>query len=361
MWGKMFEKLKGYILCDVTNPNENADGAITLRMCSIISIAYLLFLSGLVLGTKGAGAILCNLAFIIGYVYAFRLTYCDNTRGALLWFNGATLGFVCFNVAYLGWDSGIQHFLFVLILFNLIFTHMSKMTQCIAAGALCMLRLNLYSYCRTHSKVVEIEGAADVILQVVTTIIVFILLYICGLMLSKDSQQMERKLKKYNEELEHAANTDTLTKLWNRHHLMRYMEKKLKEPMDFLSIAIGDIDLFKRVNDTYGHDCGDEVLRSLARVLEKQMEGNGVVARWGGEEFIFVFEGVNGDDANVKLSQLQAAVKKMVVKYEDLELKITMTFGLVEYDPNLKIHENIKVADDRLYIGKESGRDRIVY
>ena len=117
----MFEKLKGYILCDVTNPNENADGAITLRMCSIISIAYLLFLSGLVLGTKGTGAILCNLAFIIGYVYAFRLTYCDNTRGALLWFNGATLGFVCFNVAYLGWDSGIQHFLFVLILDNELF------------------------------------------------------------------------------------------------------------------------------------------------------------------------------------------------------------------------------------------------
>jgi len=357
----MFGKLKACILRDVTNPNENADGAITLRICSLITIVYLLFLSGVVLYTKSAGLILCNIFFMMLYIYAFWLTYHDMTKGALLWFNGATLGFVCFDVAYLGWDSGIQHFLFMLILFNLIFTYMSKRTQCLVAAVLCMLRLNLYSFCRTHEKVVELEGLSDVLLQVVTTVCAFVLLYICGLMLSKDSQQMERKLKKYNEELEMAANTDTLTRLWNRHHLMRYMEKRLKEPMDFLSIAIGDIDYFKKVNDTYGHECGDEVLRTLARIIEKEMHGNGVTARWGGEEFIFVFEEANGDEAKIKLSQVQDAIRKAVIKYEDLELKITMTFGLVEYDPKLKLHENIKVADDRLYIGKEAGRDRIIY
>jgi len=357
----MFGKFKTYILRDVTNPNENADGAITLRICSLIAITYLLIVSGLVLYTQSAGVIVCNLFFMVLYIYAFWLTYHDMTKGALLWFNGATVGFVCFDVYYLGWDSGIQHFLFMLILFNLIFTYMSKKMQCWVAVILCVMRLILYFYCKTHTKIVEIKGAPDMILQVVTTVFVFILLFVCGVMLSKDSQQMERKLKKYNEELEMAANTDTLTRLWNRHYLMRYMEKKLQEPIGFLSIAIGDIDYFKKVNDTYGHECGDEVLRTLARIIEKEMEGSGVTARWGGEEFIFVFEEANGDDAKIKLSRVQDAIRKAVIKYEDLELKITMTFGLVEYDPRLKLHENIKVADDRLYIGKEAGRDRIIY
>lgn len=357
----MFGKLKAYIYRDVSNPNENADGAITLRICSLITVAYLVLLISLVMYTKSAGLIMCNLFFVAAYLYAFWLTYHDMTKGAMLWYNAATLGFVCFDVVNIGWDNGIQQFLFTLILFNLLFTYTSKTTQGVVTIVLCIMRLYLYYYCRIHEKIVVIEGAQDVALQIITTGVVFVLLFICGVMLSKDSQEIERKLKKHNEELELAANTDTLTKLWNRHHLMRYMEKRLAESNDFLSIAIGDIDFFKKVNDTYGHECGDEVLRTLARVIEKQMEGQGVVARWGGEEFIFVFDGANGDDAKVKLSVVQDAIKKTVIRYEDLELKITMTFGLVEYDPKLKLHENIKVADDRLYIGKEAGRDRIVY
>lgn len=357
----MFSKLKAYILSDVTNPNENADGAITLRICALLTIVYLFVLSGLVAFTQSTGPVAFNLLFMAVYGYAFWLTYHDMTKGAVLWFNIASMGFVCYDVTGIGWDSGIQHYLFVLMLFNLIFTYMSKNMQAIVVALLCILRLYLYFYCRGHEKVVRLEGLADISLQIITTITVFLLLFICGVMLSKDSQQIERKLKKYNEELEMAANTDTLTRLWNRHYLMRYMEKKLKEPVGFMSIAIGDIDFFKKVNDTYGHECGDEVLRCLARVIEREMEDHGVTARWGGEEFIFVFENANGDEAKVKLSMVQDAIKKTVIRYGDLELKITMTFGLVEYDPKLLLHENIKIADDRLYIGKQSGRDRIIY
>lgn len=357
----MFGRLKAYITSDVTNPNENADGAISLRICSLVTIAYLFVLSALVAYTQSTGLVAFNLFFMMVYVYAFWLTYHDMTKGAVLWYNLATLGFVCFDVTYIGWDSGIQHFLFMLILFNLIFTYMSKKMQGMVTTGLCIVRLVLYFYCRNHGKVVELKGIPDISLQIITTVMVFLLLFICGVMLSKDSQQMERKLKKYNEELEMAANTDTLTRLWNRHYLMHYMEKKVKEPLDFMSIAIGDIDFFKKVNDTYGHECGDEVLRSLARIIESNMEGNGVTARWGGEEFIFVFEHANGDEAMIKLSMVQDAIRNAVVKYGDLELKITMTFGLVEYDPSLMLHENIKIADDRLYVGKQSGRDRIIY
>lgn len=357
----MYGKLKEYVLRDVPNRNENSDGAITIRICSLIITAYLPILISTVLYTKNANLILLNIIFMAVYMYAFWLTYHDMTKGAMLWFNIATIGFVCFDVIYMGWNSGIQHFLFMLILFDLIFTYMSKKTQCLVSVVLCCVRLYLYFYCKVNEPVVIVTGRPDIFLQVVTTIIVFILLYICGVILSKDSQNIERKLKKYNEELEQMANTDTLTKLWNRLYLMHYMEKKVRGSYEFISIAIGDIDFFKKVNDTYGHECGDEVLRTLAKIFVEKMNGHGVVARWGGEEFIFVFEGVNGDDAKIKLADLQLAVNKTVIRYEDMELNVTMTFGLVEYDEKMSLDENIKIADDRLYIGKQAGRDRIIY
>ncbi len=358
---KMFGKIKNLITREVTNPNENSDGAITLRICSLITIIYLAVVVITLLYTKSAALILLNIVFMAVYGYLFWLTYYDMTKGALLWYNLATVGFVCFDVIYMGWDSGIQHFLFMLILLDLIFSYMSTITQCVVAVLFCMVRLFLYSYCRINEPYLDVVGVPDIFIQVFTTITVFVLLFICGMMLSKDSKEIQRKLTRYNEKLEAMANTDTLTKLWNRLHLMHYIEQKVTDSYNFMAIAIGDIDYFKKVNDTYGHECGDEVLRTLASIFKKQMEGDGVVARWGGEEFIFVFEGVNGDEAKIKLLDLQNAVRKAVIHYEESQLKVTMTFGLVEYEPSMSLDDNIKIADERLYAGKEAGRDRIIY
>lgn len=358
---KVFKAFKAWVLRDVDNRNETSQGAITLRICSLVIIVYLTFLTGTMLYTGNASLILFNLMFMAVYGYLLWLTYCDMTKGALLWFNLATIGFVCFDVIYMGWNSGIQHFLFMLILLNLIFIYMSKNVQFVVTILLCIVRLCLYYYCRLNTAIVDMNNVLDEMIQIVTTACVFLLLFICGVMLSQDSQKMERKLTEYNNELQQLANTDALTKLWNRHHLMKYIADKIKEPYEFMSIAIGDIDFFKKINDTYGHECGDEVLRSLAKVFVENMDGKGVVARWGGEEFIFVYEHANGDEAKQKLAQLQSAVKKTVIHYEDIEVKVTMTFGLVEFDHDLNLDENICIADERLYQGKNEGRDRIIY
>ena len=357
----MWKSFKAWILRDVNNRNEASQGAITLRICSLVLITYLIFLTGTMLFTNNASLILFNIMFIALYGYLLWLTYCDMTKGALLWFNLATIGFVCFDVIYMGWNSGVQHFLFVLILLNLIFIYMSLKVQFVVNILLCVVRLILYYYCRYHSALVDMNDILDQAIQIVTTIYVFLLLFICGVMLCQDSQKMERKLIEYNNELQQLANTDSLTKLWNRHHLMKYIAEKIKKPNEFMSIAIGDIDFFKKINDTYGHECGDEVLRSLAKVFVQSMNGKGVVARWGGEEFIFVYENVNADMAMHKLAQLQDAVKNMIIHYNDFEIKVTMTFGLVEFDHNLNLDENICIADERLYQGKKEGRDRIIY
>ncbi len=357
----MFHALKEWIMRDVQNKNESSQGAITLRICSLVILTYLSILTSIMLFTHNASLILFNIMFMAVYGYLLWLTFCDMTKGALLWFNLATIGFVCFNVMYIGWNSGIQQFLFVLILLNLIFIYMSHKVQFVVTIMLCVVRLFVYYYCKFYPAKVVLSDLVGQGLQIITTMYVFLLLFICGVMLCRDSQKMERKLTEYNNELEQIANTDTLTKLWNRHYLMRYIAGKVNNPYEFMSIAIGDIDFFKKINDNYGHECGDEVLRSLAKVFIENMEEKGVVARWGGEEFIFVFENANGDEAKQKLADLQNAVKKTVIPYNDLEVKVTMTFGLVEFDHDLNLDENINIADQRLYQGKKEGRDRIIY
>ena len=354
-------KLKNILFMDVDNPNEKADGPIALRISAIVMMIYLAVISVMLVMVHRVLWIVGNLLFVLIYGHLIGMTYRNHTRKALIWYNVVTVAAVCFNVGLIGWNIGIQHFLFVLVLMDLIFTCRNRWNQCAVVLFLCVIRLALYFYCRMYAATIQLQIFYDIFLQVFTTVAVFFMLYLNGMMLARDSQVIERKLMKYNKELQRAANTDMLTKLWNRLFLMQYMEKKVASPDIFLSIAIGDIDFFKKVNDTYGHECGDEVLRTLAAVFKKEMEGCGVVARWGGEEFIFVFEGVNGDEAMVLLDHLQRVVRDTVINYEGLQLKVTMTFGLVEYNTKLRLDENINIADERLYIGKEKGRDRIIY
>ena len=186
-----------------------------------------------------------------------------------------------------------------------------------------------------------------------------------GIYFTKDAFQMEARLQEYNRELRHAASTDPLTKVWNRFRMLEHVQKCLKKykkgELLFMSVAIGDIDFFKHVNDTYGHECGDEVLKRLAGLFDEETHGIGAVARWGGEEFLFLFENSNGDEAWTALSKIQFRLNKMEIPYGGQTLHVTMTFGLSEYDFKRTLDENIRLADDKLYQGKEGGRNCIVY
>ena len=173
---------------------------------------------------------------------------------------------------------------------------------------------------------------------------------------------MEGKLVEYNNILEDQANTDALTGLYNRRKAMQYLEKRIVPTnRDFTSICICDIDFFKKVNDNYGHDIGDIVLQNIADVMITTLNKNVLVARWGGEEFLIVFSSCNGDDAYLRLERLRDNIKALKFKAGEKQFSITMTFGLTEYDFHSDIDAIIKEADEKLYMGKENGRDQIVY
>ena len=163
--------------------------------------------------------------------------------------------------------------------------------------------------------------------------------------------------------LRNIVELDGLTNLLNR----RTGEQKLRNT--YLSsgdsdlpftIVMADIDYFKSINDTYGHHNGDVVLKNIAGLLKEYTSHKGYAIRWGGEEFMLVFENHSMEETRPYLEQLQAEIREFVHTIEETEICVTMTFG-VACDATLEIEELIELADDKLYEGKSAGRNCIIF
>lgn len=155
---------------------------------------------------------------------------------------------------------------------------------------------------------------------------------------------------------------DSLTDLYNRRYcnqnLKNISEQYIKTGKPY-TLAIADIDFFKKVNDTYGHTAGDEVLVSVAQIMKKSMAGKGFAARWGGEEFLLVYTGCDMETTLTYLEMLVEAIREMCVEYDDKVIKITISIGVATGNGD-SVDKVLCTADDRLYHAKKEGRDRVV-
>jgi len=169
--------------------------------------------------------------------------------------------------------------------------------------------------------------------------------------------------ERHNEILQREASTDPLTALPNRRGIRKILDDlalkstNLGEPF---CLAMGDIDFFKKVNDTYGHDAGDVVLKTVAGHMENFLTGKGLVGRMGGEEFLIILENSDLQENFAAMEALRQSISELVIPYGNLNLSITMTFGLAQYAAVSGVHAAINEADSRLYEGKKSGRNRVI-
>ncbi len=173
--------------------------------------------------------------------------------------------------------------------------------------------------------------------------------------ITKSSVAMQKSIRSYVE-------TDPLTQLGNR----RFIHQSLAKIMDRheetgvpFSLAICDIDFFKKVNDTYGHNAGDEVLKAVANILKRGAAGRGFAGRWGGEEFIIVFDKFDLKRSAEALAEILNEIRAMVVYTEGYTIQVTMTMGVVE-GFKTSVEPLVESADARLYYGKQNGRNQIV-
>lgn len=130
---------------------------------------------------------------------------------------------------------------------------------------------------------------------------------------------------------------------------------------DELSMFICDIDFFKKVNDTYGHNAGDAVLAQTAHVFEENIREIDSVYRWGGEEFIVFVPNAKVEEAVKVAERVRTAIMNTPCEFEGTTIRYTMSMGVTYVDPELTIEENIAAADQNLYTAKESGRNRVIF
>ena len=160
------------------------------------------------------------------------------------------------------------------------------------------------------------------------------------------------------EQLSMLANTDALTGLYNRRYADEFFAAHRPTGPSTHCIAILDIDDFKFVNDTYGHDCGDEILRFLADFLRSHLRKVDYVFRWGGEEFLVVIEGNDLQVASKVLDKLREELQYAPIPTRAGELSITVTIGVSLLTSD--IEESIHDSDTKLYRGKRSGKNVVV-
>lgn len=161
--------------------------------------------------------------------------------------------------------------------------------------------------------------------------------------------------------LYNSAVEDQLTGLKNRRGFYDFYETYILPNLSKCSnsVIMCDIDFFKKFNDTYGHNAGDAVLRHVANVFRNNIRVDDGVFRWGGEEFIFLLPNTDVDSAAQLAERLRKAIEDSVCRFEDLELRVTMSFGVRETSAELSVEDNVKSADEMLYKAKENGRNQV--
>lgn len=191
------------------------------------------------------------------------------------------------------------------------------------------------------------------------------------------------QLHETNKKLNYIATHDALTGLFNRHSLWKYFEE-LEESNDHYCIILGDLDDFKKINDTYGHDCGDIVLKSVAGIILNSVGENDMACRWGGEEILIVMRGTR-EDCFERVGNIKSEICSLGIIHEDQPVRVTMTFGFAGSEEKgaalsealktaemeaiksesrkpmrIGVESLISMVDKRLYTGKRSGKNVII-
>ncbi|WP_156490194.1 GGDEF domain-containing protein, partial [Oleiphilus sp. HI0086] len=185
------------------------------------------------------------------------------------------------------------------------------------------------------------------------------------LTVARAMEHMRLSIKEREERLELMSQIDGLTQLYNRPFFDQAMDISLansRRNMTPLTLVMMDIDHFKKVNDTYGHQAGDECLKLIARLMKKQYQRQtDIVARYGGEEFIAILYGQTQEEALLQTEKLRRAIEDANMTYQGKTIPMTASFGLASMAPPewQKGESLVGFADSALYQAKESGRNRI--
>ena len=176
-------------------------------------------------------------------------------------------------------------------------------------------------------------------------------------------QAMVLQLQVSRRTLEQESKTDPLTHLYNRRGMLELLTREMTRSKRYnrpCSLIMCDIDFFKKINDHYGHDGGDQCLITLSQLLQQQLRTQDAMSRWGGEEFLIMLPETNQQQAMVVADKLRQSVAQMPFHYRNQRIALSITAGVAEFDTRSGLEASIERADRALYQGKQNGRNRCI-
>jgi diguanylate cyclase len=167
-----------------------------------------------------------------------------------------------------------------------------------------------------------------------------------------------------NDKLEQISRVDGLTGLFNRRYWEEQFSQEYKRSKrnDMpASVVMLDIDHFKKVNDTFGHPGGDQVIKALAKIIKKSIRETDLAGRYGGEEFSIILPDTVASNARMVAERIRRLSEAFILNYEGQEIKFTVSLGIAEFNSSFKDHMAwLDKADQALYKAKEGGRNKVV-
>ncbi len=177
------------------------------------------------------------------------------------------------------------------------------------------------------------------------------------------SQKMINEVLDANKMLKQLSYYDGLTNIYNRLYIENLLEKEFDKSSStgsVLSVVMFDLDHFKRINDTYGHLAGDEVLRCIAKTVGSNIRQIDMFGRYGGEEFLLIMPDTHNNDCTLFCQQIRTSVQDMAINFDNIVIKVTLSMGVTRYRQGMKDYlQLIHEADIALYQSKKEGRNRV--
>lgn len=342
----------------VTGPQGQASGVFA-RLMLVVSVVAGLAHTGFIFLFLHVGVstlALANVASVLVYVLSAVLIQRGHLNRATVLMGAEVVVHGVVATAMIGWEAGFHLYIVLTLPFAVVSTYYRPMIRVASALLVCLGYIALDMLYRQAQPGVVVPAPLLGWLHYIN------LATMLGIMAVLSSTYY-RLVRGSERRLQELACTDPLTQLRNRRFMTEVAQHEaavFERGGRPLSILLGDVDHFKRINDQHGHAVGDGVLRAIARVLREGVREVDHVARWGGEEFLVLLPGTELDEAQQVADRLRAAVQALVEVEGRRELGLSMTLGLAELQPGESVEQALIRADRALYDGKQAGRNRVV-
>lgn len=309
-----------------------------------------------------------NIGSVLTYAFCFWLMWGDREHYLAIYL--ITYSEVILHsfaaTLFLGWGFGFAQYniAIVPVSFYICYNLNMKQKKFTFATVLSILGAIAFLACKFLASFGEPLWAIDNValelsLYVFNSFCAFAFLILFSLIFVFEMKMSSSQLRHQNAILNKLASTDPLTGLYNRRSMDIFLNQAVESENHF-ALIMCDIDDFKKVNDTYGHDFGDVVLKGIASITSEQVNGHGYVCRWGGEEILILINNASRESSLYIAENIRRNVANRVFELNDKWIHCSMTLGIALYNGSESIEDTITRADYNLYCGKRSGKNAVV-